>query len=241
MEYFPDNKLTRYTTKLPQTMELDGNWEVGLSEIHYTHSWYNVKKGEMWLRLHYKDNKGVTKMKHYELHEGYYKTPKWLINQFNRLKGKESYESNFTLSISDIDHKAWLQLKKKNGNVISISPGLQQALGFRLLAYEPGFHRADFVADLSRGLTSLYVYCPLVEHRTVGDTQAPLLRLVPIEGRDAQNVSRVFDPVHYVPLVQCNFQTVEIDIRDDTGQPVPFENGRVVVTLHFRKKRETYL
>jgi len=33
-------------------------------------------------------------------------------------------------------------------------------------------------------------------------------------------------------------QIVEIDIRDDTGSIVPFERGRVVVTLHCRKRKE---
>ena len=76
----------------------------------------------------------------------------------------------------------------------------------------------------------------------VGDAQVPLLRIVPVEGRrDAEMVTRVFDPVQYCPLVLRRFQTVEIDIRDDTGVKIPFERGRVVVTLHCRKRKESYL
>ena len=75
----------------------------------------------------------------------------------------------------------------------------------------------------------------------VGDAQVPLLRIVPVEGRDAEMVTRVFDPVKYCPLVLRRFQTVEIDIRDDTGVKIPFERGRVVVTLYCRKKKELYL
>jgi hypothetical protein len=45
----------------------------------------------------------------------------------------------------------------------------------------------------------------------------------------------------YCALVEPNFQTVEIDIRDDTGVKIPFERGRVVVTLHCRKRKESYL
>ena len=32
-KYFPNNTISNYTTKLPQTIELDGEWEVGLAEI----------------------------------------------------------------------------------------------------------------------------------------------------------------------------------------------------------------
>jgi hypothetical protein len=40
--------------------------------------------------------------------------------------------------------------------------------------------------------------------------------------------------IQYCPLILRRFQTVEIDIRDDTGVKIPFERGRVVVTLHCR-------
>ena len=51
-------------------------------------------------------------------------------------------------------------------------------------------------------------------------------------------ITRVFDPIQYCPLLQRRIQTVEIDIRDDTGSIVPVERGRVVVALHCRKRIE---
>jgi hypothetical protein len=59
----------------------------------------------------------------------------------------------------------------------------------------------------------------------MGDAQVPLLRMVLVEGRDAEMVTRIFDPVQYCPLVLRRFQTVEIDIRDDTGVKIPFERA----------------
>jgi hypothetical protein len=41
-----------------------------------------------------------------------------------------------------------------------------------------------------------------------------------------------FHSIQYCPLLQRRFQTMEIDIRDDTGSTVTFERGRVVVTFH---------
>ena len=97
------------------------------------------------------------------------------------------------------------------------------------------------MADVTRGVNSLYVYCPLVEPRMVGDAQVPLLRIVPVAGRDGEMMTRAFDHIQYCPLVLRRFQTVEIDIRDDTGVKIPFERGRVVVTLHCRRRKESYL
>jgi hypothetical protein len=45
----------------------------------------------------------------------------------------------------------------------------------------------------SKGLHSLYVYCPLVEPRMMGDAKVPLLRIVPVEGRDGEMI--IFNPV----------------------------------------------
>ena len=70
-----------------------------------------------------------------------------------------------------------------------------------------------------------------------GRCPSTLLRIVPVEGRDGEMITRVFDPIQYCPLLQ-RFQTVKIDIRDDTSSIVPFERGRVVVILHCRKRKE---
>ena len=40
--YFPHNTISHYITKLPQTIELDGEWEVGLAEIFFPLYFDNV-------------------------------------------------------------------------------------------------------------------------------------------------------------------------------------------------------
>ena len=45
MNYYPENTLTKYVTKLHSSMSLDGEWEVGLAEISFPRSWYTVNKG----------------------------------------------------------------------------------------------------------------------------------------------------------------------------------------------------
>jgi uncharacterized protein (UPF0248 family) len=98
-------------------------------------------------------------------------------------------------------------------------------LEYRQAIFSAGDYVSDWVADVKKGLNILYVDCPLVEPRMVGDAQVPLFRIVPVEGRDGEMITRVFDPIQFCPLLQRRFQTVEIDIRDDTGSLVPFERG----------------
>ena len=63
-----------------------------------------------------------------------------------------------------------------------------------------------------------------------------LLRIVPITGRHGEMVTTRFDHVQDIPVMSREFGTIETEIRDDTGRPVPFERGKVTVTLHFRRR-----
>jgi hypothetical protein len=63
MDYFPNNTLASFTTRLPEMLDLDGSWEIELAEIQYPHSWYNVRINEVWVlftdRHHEKHNSGT--------------------------------------------------------------------------------------------------------------------------------------------------------------------------------------
>ena len=151
-------------------------------------------------------------------------------------KHMKELKNKFDMGFNEINHK--IDMKVKKDCQVIISPLIQSMLGFRQAIFPAGEYVSDWVADVKKGLNSLYVYCPLVEPRMVGDAQVPLLRIVPVEGRDGEMITRVLDPIQYCPLLQKRLQTVEIDLRDDTGSIVPFERGRVVVTLHCRKRKE---
>ena len=96
---------------------------------------------------------------------------------------------------------------------------------------------ANTAVNMNQGFDTIYVYTDVVESRIGGDSLVPLLRCLPVRGGHGATVSDRFTNVHYVPLLRKEFGTIEVDIRDDTGQRVPFEYGRVTVTLHFRRRR----
>jgi hypothetical protein len=75
----------------------------------------------------------------------------------------------------------------------------------------------NWVVDVKKGLNSLFVYCPLVEPRMVGDAQVPLLRIVPVEGRDGEMITRVFDPIQYCPLLQRRFHATQSETYSPAG------------------------
>ena len=102
------------------------------------------------------------------------------------------------------------------------------------------YYTDDRVVGLQRGFYSLFVYCDIVEDVAVGDVIAPLLRILNIDGKDDRMVSRIYQTVQYVSVQRRQFETIEIDIKDDTGRRVPFQRGKVIVTLHFRISKPSY-
>ena len=73
MQYFPDNKTSNFVTKLSRTLQLDGEWEVGLAVIVYPHTWYNIGKGKSSVEIYAPDNLfPVYKTVEYSIQPGYY-------------------------------------------------------------------------------------------------------------------------------------------------------------------------
>jgi hypothetical protein len=49
-KFYESNTTGNYKTKLAQDMNLEGNWEMGLAEVHYPKTWKVVKTGG-WLTI----------------------------------------------------------------------------------------------------------------------------------------------------------------------------------------------
>ena len=80
----------------------------------------------------------------------------------------------------------------------------------------------------------MYDYCDAASYTYVGDTKAPLLRVLNMNGNDGETMRLSFPDIHYVPVQKRQFDTIEISINTARGRLVPFESGRSVVKLHFK-------
>ena len=88
--------------------------------------------------------------------------------------------------------------------------------------------------NVNLGYDILYVYTDCIEQQLVGDVQAQLLHSICIENRSTHTMQTIsFESPHYIPVARRNFDSIETNIMDESGQKVPFQFGRVVVKLHF--------
>jgi hypothetical protein len=95
---------------------------------------------------------------------------------------------------------------------------------------------SPFVADVDRDLRTLYIHTDIVQPQLVGHVHAPLLRTVAVTGGPGDVKCETFNKIHYMSIERSTFQEIEIHITDETGKNIPFEQGRVIVKLHFRRK-----
>jgi hypothetical protein len=82
----------------------------------------------------------------------------------------------------------------------------------------------------------MYVYCDIATDSAVGDARAPLLRVCNVSCEHGRTVRVVYNRPHYVPVGRREFETIEISMNSEVGKPMPFDFGKSVVTLHFRRQ-----
>ena len=221
----PNNTLAQYITNLPRRISLSGEWECGLTEIHYPYDWYNIRNAEMIVEHDDSVQQTVS------LSDGYYDSPATLIKMLN---GDKPGRVQFAYDSVTQKVSAYMKGQMK----FTLRGDLVDIMGFGKSVTTGEGHSIVFpatsVVDLRRGFEALYVYSSLVEPRIVGDKIVPLLRIVPITGRNGEMVTTRFDHVQYIPIMRREFGTVETEIRDDSGgtceQLAPFSlqpSGRV--------------
>ena len=122
---------------------------------------------------------------------------------------------------------------------MEFSDALAHMLGFSAgTKYQPRSlgHTAPRTIDLSSVIVpTLYVYCDILEHIVVGDIMAALLRIVNMEVTQSHAVHHIMHPPLFVPVQKTNFDTIEMNSMTDTGEPVPFMDGKSVVVLEFKR------
>ena len=231
LKYYPDNTLSKFTTQLAQPIALSGSWEVGLAEVQYPHSWHNIE--EAWILYESASGFGLN----LSLPSGLYDTPQQLIEELNALITARKRQHHVKFSYQPVTQK--VSVSVTGGGSLEMSQNLQELFGMTSMPVR-GKVEGKKVLDVKQGFDSLYIYCNIIEPRLVGDSEVPLLRIVPIEGQHGMTVTKIYNQIQYLPVLQKNFNSLEINIRKDTGELVPFESGKLVVTLHFREKKPYY-
>ena len=242
LDTFPFNTISNFNTYLPKEICLDSDYEVALTEIQYTNSFYNIGD-HCKIKIRYKTfsaqnlmTEGVTKEA--LIPRGYYDDLDQLLRIIKRQMDEQSpndIAAGLELRYQNISRKIRLIIPRNRKDYeIKFPKQLQAILGFDK-EYIDRTTLAPRAIDINALVHSMYAYCNLLAPRIVGDSEVPLLRTIPIHGTHNQYVMESFFHLQYTPLKLRNFRTIEIDLRNNIGDPMPFHSGEAILTLHFRK------
>ncbi|PIK42582.1 hypothetical protein BSL78_20570 [Apostichopus japonicus] len=203
--HFYEQELQRIS-KADHTYRIE-KWEVGLTEILYPHQWYNIDEdckytytvnGHQWW------TKPLT--------PGFYRDPSTLL---------ELLETNYVEEIRyRLDRQNGLiSIQLAEGAQVKFEGRLAEILGFPSTSTVTSSSTINHPFDLKH-IHHMFVYSDIIEPHAVGHTKVPLIRVVTVKGKYGEDISSVYDNVYYHPVKQKYFDTIEIDIRDNTGRKI---------------------
>jgi len=229
MNTYPNNTVAHFNTKLAERIHLDGQFEVALTEFIYPNNWINFGKG---MRLYEDDSEYLEP--EYDLRSGYFATAMDLISDINQ----QIRHYKLTPAYFEYDVKTEkVSIISTRANSIGMNDTLRDFLGFKENdTFRFGRTTAEKTFVLNAGLYLMYIYSDIVSYSLVGDTKTPLLRVCNMSGKHGDEIRVTFTNPQYIPVACQDFETIEININNELGKPMPFLNGKSVITLHFRRK-----
>lgn len=205
MDIFKDNTLASFSNFIPEQVNLEGVWEVGLAEVTYPAMFFNLHETTFqytctstgW------DEKRISKHK---LTNGMYCSLNDVMSSMNNevkesnpFFSKELSENENLDFFEDVEPIEWT-FNEKTQKARYVFPALNckvdipkdsdlsRILGHPTLASEiersaSGTHlrqvyESEVPCDLV-GLHSVFAYCNIVEHSLIGDVRAPILKIFP--------------------------------------------------------------
>jgi len=232
MQCYSENTAAKFTTKLPNAIDLSCDSEAALSEIVYPTEMDYSKEDGYTIKVCTKDGVVLENTWRKKKNE----VPEVLIRYLN------------TTEIADYYHIAYDKVTKKatvrvSANTqLTFNKMLSDALGFTQTSFGGTNAIPTYVGErINIEPNTMYVYCDVIEHVVVGDTRAPLLKAFGREKSANDVTHRTFPNPVYVPLQKKHFEDVEINIMTDTGEPMPFAYGKSIVILHFRRSSNYFL
>lgn len=237
------NKANSFRIRLPNQIDLTGgNWEVGLSELIYPLSAYNIGNSTPQDRCIAFEIDGT--LLYTVLDKGFYKTIDVLLEKLNEL---------ISLSLPK-EHSALFEFDRTSYKTqLTVSKGVQlkflgselsYCLGFpfqtNTIQFSDGVAVSTYAADISAALQEMYIYSDIVSPQIVGQTQANLLKLISLASikGDRQFGDKVhvkFTKPQFLKLRTPVFQEILTEIKTASGAEFPFKFGTVILTLCFRR------
>jgi hypothetical protein len=167
---------------------------------------------------------------------GIYQTPDAFIAGFKEaLKHDYAY---YTLTIDASSQKFELLITGVGSSTpyMKISPNIQAITGLPSTTEKPGYTISATSWDASGGNSIFYVYSDLTEYVNIGNTKAGVVGIFGWGSGTPVHNQYEYEPRNliYTGVNKNIIDSIKINIRNKTGDLIPFVGGECLVVLHVR-------
>ncbi|EFP00444.1 hypothetical protein CRE_21760 [Caenorhabditis remanei] len=92
-------------------------------------------------------------------------------------------------------------------------------------------NKVDFFGNVS----TLYLYCDVVDPIIVGNTKSSLLSVIPCRGSYGEMIHHTVAYPRYLPLMNSTIDSIRVDLLSEFDEPIDFNWGSTIIVLHFKK------
>lgn len=264
LSIFPDNTTTSFMVSLPQKITLSGKWEVGVAEIHYNYNFFNVTNGNnrIWITAdlfehvstEQESESGVSTEEEEkvtnpivthccEIPPGFYNNMCELIDTINeKIRDVLELSSNLfvfhkTINRCEINTK---EIKKSGICSVKLEGRLNIQLGFIPCKNVLDVKISQHCCNIQFGVPDrMLIYTDIIEPTFIGHEKAYVIRIVSTQPKGltfGDTCYMSYERMDYIGIEKREFDAISIDIREPSGDFMPFLYGVFSIKLHFKKR-----
>lgn len=193
----------------------------GTSFHFYAGSTVNIDSGDYFEIRKTMLRTKVMKTQNFSLPQGLYSNGKQLSKYLDKIKIDVLKNDTVKLTVPD-DHE------------LLLSREFADILGFEEMKFGVGEHVAQYRLQLEAGISEVFVYTDLISSQIVGNTMAPLLKIIPVlKEKEGDQVVRSYSNPLYLDLQKNYIENVEVELRGSSGDYIHFTDGKIFLVLSF--------
>ena len=225
MDFFPQNVVSNYTTKVVSPIRLEGPWCVALSKLSFKNSIissvgtmvFSQKSDKFTFDLTINESERVD-----QFLEG-------LVKRKTGIEAVADVKSGTDIEI--IPHVGFeMRLYGVLPFILNIEPGAK-------FTHTKPLKVAKTTTKIQK-VDTIFIYTDIIEEQYVGDTNPQHLHTLSKKAdMDEMNTIDTSNP-NYVNLAKTEINTINIVLKDNTGENIHFSNlAKVVTKFHFKPRK----
>ncbi|EFO89396.1 hypothetical protein CRE_20531 [Caenorhabditis remanei] len=160
------------------------------------------------------------------------------VEEFRKLRAKISTSHTSTsrglLHFSNVGDQIKIEFLDGDISFVEFDETCAYFLGFTdpiVTKSQPAHKKVDYFGNVS----TLYLYCDVVDPIIVGNTKSSLLSVIPCRGAYGEMIHHTVTHPRYLPLMNSTIDSIRVELLTEFGEPIDFNWGSTIIVLHFKR------